>query len=45
MKKVAIGADRITVDVYDRMKRKLGVSDESVQKVLARVDKLRRRKG
>lgn len=45
MKKVAIGADRIAVDVYDRMKRKLGVSDESVQKVLARVDKLRRRKG
>lgn len=43
MKKVAIAADRIALDVYDRAKRRLGIRDESVQKVLGRIDKLRRR--
>ncbi len=35
-KKAAIGADRVALDVYDRAKRRLGVSDEKVQTVLAR---------
>lgn len=44
MKKIAIGADRVALDVYDRAKRKLGISDEKVQRMLARVDRIRRRK-
>ncbi|GAB3258703.1 hypothetical protein GCM10027425_20330 [Alteromonas gracilis] len=44
MKKVAIAADRVAVDVYDRLKRRLGVSDESVQRVLGKVDRLRRKR-
>lgn len=42
-KKVAVWADRQALDVYDRIKRRSGVSDETVQKVLARVHRLRRR--
>lgn len=44
VKKAAIWADRGALDVYDRMKRKLNISDEKVNKVLTRVDKIRRRK-
>jgi hypothetical protein len=44
LRKVAIGADRIALDVYDRAKRRLGISDETVSAVLTRVDRLRRRK-
>ena len=43
VKKAAIWADRNVVDLYDRLKRRLGISDEKVQKLLARVDKVRRR--
>lgn len=43
-KKAAVWADRRALDVYDRVKRRLGVSDESVQKVLAKVHRLRNRK-
>ncbi|MGG5257277.1 2OG-Fe(II) oxygenase [Phycicoccus avicenniae] len=39
----AIWADRTALDVYDRAKRRLGLKDETVQGVLARVQKLRRR--
>ena len=42
-KKAAVWADRNALDVYDRVKRRLGVSDEKVQKVLARVHQMRRR--
>jgi hypothetical protein len=42
-KKAAVWADRRALDVYDRVKRRLGVSDEAVQKVLSRIDRLRRR--
>ena len=44
LRKVAIGADRIALDVYDRAKRRLGISDEKVSAVLTRVDRLRRRR-
>lgn len=43
LKGLAIGADRIALDVYDRAKRRLGISDEKVSKVLTKVDRLRRR--
>jgi hypothetical protein len=43
VKKAAIWADRHVIDVYDRVKRRFGISDERVQKVLTRLDKLRRR--
>lgn len=43
-RKAAIWADRRALDVYDRVKRRLGVSDETVQKLLARADRLRRRR-
>jgi hypothetical protein len=42
-KKVAIVADRAALDVYDRVKRALGLSDETVQRAMKRVDRLRRR--
>lgn len=43
-RKAAIAADRTALDLYDRAKRRLGISDERVQKVLARVGKLRRKR-
>ena len=42
-RKAAIWADRSALDLYDRTKRRLGISDERVQKILARLDRLRRR--
>lgn len=43
MKKVAIWADRKALDYYDRAKRRLGVSDEKVNAMLTKIDRLRRR--
>jgi hypothetical protein len=43
-KKAAIAADRTVLDVYDRVKRRLGISDDVAHKVLHSVDRLRRRK-
>ncbi len=43
-RKVAIGADRVALDLYDRAKRRLGVSDEKVQAVLARLHRMRRKR-
>jgi hypothetical protein len=42
-RKAAIAADRTALDVYDRMKRRLGISDERVSGLLTRIDRLRRR--
>ena len=42
-RKYAIWADKHAVDLYDRAKRRLGISDERVQGVLAAVDRFRRR--
>jgi hypothetical protein len=42
VKSLAIGADRIALDIYDRAKRRLGISDEKVSRILTRVDRLRR---
>jgi hypothetical protein len=40
-RRLAIAADRRAVDLYDRMKRRLGISDESVHKLLTRVSRRR----
>jgi len=42
-KKVAIWADRTALDVYDRVKRRLGVSDAAAQKLLRTANRLVRR--
>lgn len=42
-KKAAVWVDRSALDAYDRVKRRLGVSDEAAQRLLARLDRLRRR--
>ncbi|MBM6399491.1 2OG-Fe(II) oxygenase [Phycicoccus sonneratiae] len=39
----AIWADRTALDVYDRAKRRLGLRDETVQGLLGRLQRLRRR--
>ena len=44
MKRAAIAVDRGAVDLYDRAKRRLGISDDQVSRVLERVNKLRRPK-
>jgi hypothetical protein len=44
MKRAAIAVDRGAVDLYDRAKRKLGITDEQVSGVLERVNNLRRPK-
>lgn len=43
LKKAAVAADRLALDAYDRVKRRLGLSDETVSRVMTRVDRLRRR--
>lgn len=43
LKRVAIAADRTALDLYDRAKRRLGVGDDTVQGVLERVNRWRRR--
>jgi hypothetical protein len=43
-RKAAIAADRTVLDVYDRVKRRLGISDEAAHKVLGGLSKLRKRK-
>ena len=42
VKKVAIWADRTALDLYDRLKRRFGISDATVQKVLGFADRRRR---
>jgi hypothetical protein len=44
IKRAAIAVDRGAVDLYDRAKRRLGISDEQVSGVLERVNRLRRSK-
>jgi hypothetical protein len=39
----AVAADRAVLDVYDRAKRRLGVSDEFAHKILGFAHRLRRR--
>lgn len=43
-KKYAIAADRAAVDVYDRVKRRLGLSDDRTQRILQKVHALTRRR-
>ena len=43
-KRAAIAADRTVLDVYDRVKRRLGITDDAAHKVLAGLSKLRKRK-
>jgi hypothetical protein len=42
-RRLAIGADRVALDLYDRAKRRLGVSDEKVQALMARLHRVRRK--
>jgi hypothetical protein len=42
--KAAVWADRTALALYDRAKRRLGVSDDLAQNVLAKVDRLRSRR-
>jgi hypothetical protein len=44
IKRVAIAADRTALDLYDRVKRRLGLSDDTAHRVLDRVQRLRRRR-
>jgi hypothetical protein len=41
---LAVAADRKVLDVYDRVKRRLGITDEAAQKVLGAVHRLRSRR-
>ncbi len=44
LKRFAISADRTVLDLYDRAKRRLGVSDDAAHRVLERLHRVRRRK-
>jgi hypothetical protein len=44
LKRMAIGADRVALDLYDRAKRRLRISDDAAHRVLERIDRLRRRR-
>jgi hypothetical protein len=44
VKRVAIWADKNVVDLYDRAKRRLRLDDDTAQRILARIDGVRRRK-
>ena len=41
-RRAAIAADRVVLDVYDRVKRRLGLTDDAAQKVLGRFHSLAR---
>jgi 2OG-Fe(II) oxygenase superfamily len=42
-KRTAIAVDRTALDLYDRAKRRLGISDERVNRLMNRLDRFRRR--
>lgn len=44
LKKITIGADRVALDLYDRAKRRLKISDESAHRALEKLARLRGRK-
>ncbi len=44
VKGLAIAADRVALDFYDRAKRRLKISDDAAHRVLERLDRLRRRR-
>ncbi|CAM3250034.1 2OG-Fe(II) oxygenase [Nocardioides dubius] len=44
LKRYAIGADRMALDLYDRLKRRLNLSDASVHRALEKISRLRRPK-
>ena len=43
VRRTLIAADRTALDLYDRLKRRLGISDDAVQRVLTRFHTWRRR--
>jgi hypothetical protein len=46
LRKWAIGADRVALDLYDRAKRRMNIDEAKVSAALARIDRLRgRRRG
>lgn len=44
LKRFAIAADRTALDLYDRAKRRLGLSDDFAQRLMRRLEKLRKRR-
>lgn len=42
-RRAAIAADRVVLDVYDRVKRRLGLTDDAAHRVLHRLNRLRGR--
>jgi hypothetical protein len=44
LRKWAIGADRVALDLYDRAKRRLNIDEDKVSAALARIHRLRGRK-
>jgi hypothetical protein len=42
-RRTLIAADRVVLDVYDRVKRRLGLSDDAAHRVLGRFHSWRRR--
>ena len=42
--RAAIAADRVALDLYDRLKRRLGISDDGAHRVLGVFDRLRRKR-
>jgi hypothetical protein len=43
-RKAAIAADRVVLDAYDRVKRRLGISDDAAHKALERLHRLRKKR-
>jgi len=43
-RRAVIAADRVALDVYDRLKRRLGLTDEGAHRVLGVFDRLRRKR-
>jgi hypothetical protein len=42
-RRAAIAADRVALDLYDRVKRRLGMTDDAAHRILGRLNRLRRR--
>jgi hypothetical protein len=43
-RRAVIAADRVVLDLYDRAKRRLGLTDEGAHRLLGVVDRLRRKR-
>jgi hypothetical protein len=43
VRRAAIAADRVALDLYDRLKRRLGLTDDAAHRILGRLNRLRGR--